>query len=85
MAKRIKRLEKGVKSLKIELNKHFDKLQEDIDKGNFFRGRYHAKEIEASLLKALQDKLSFLNEKDEDLIKYKEKLDEFKKILEKEK
>ncbi|MFH1802320.1 MAG: hypothetical protein ABH864_02600 [archaeon] len=60
MAKRIKRVQKGVESLVEEIEKHFLKLEGDIREGNIERGRYHFKEIEKSLLKALEIKLEVL-------------------------
>ena len=57
MAKRFKRLEKGVESLKKEIEEHFSKIEEDIKEDKIDRGRYHIKEIDKSLLKALEIKL----------------------------
>lgn len=57
MAKRAKRIEKGIESLKKEIEEHFDKIEEDIREENIDRGRYHIKEIDKSLLKALEIKI----------------------------
>ena len=49
MVKRAKRLEKGIESLKQELEEHFKKVEKDIAEENFDRGKYHVKEIDKSL------------------------------------
>ncbi len=82
MAKRIKRLEKGVESLKKEIEEHFFKIEKDIQEENMERGRYHIKEIDKSLLKALEIKLEILGIEDESVKIYKEKINELKKRLE---
>jgi len=74
MAKRIKRIEKGVESIKKEIEDHLSNLEEDIKMNKIEQGRYHAKEIDKSLLNSLEIKLKFLGIDDPDLDYYKEKL-----------
>ncbi len=81
MAKRIKRLEKGIESLKEEIENHFIKLECDIKINNFDLGRYHSTELEKSLIKSLEIKLDILNIKDHSLHRYKDRLDKLKKKL----
>lgn len=82
MVKRTKRLEKGIESLKKEIEIHFCKIEEDIFEGNMDRGRYHAKEIGKSLLTALEIKLKILGiENDASVLAYKERLEKLKKSL----
>ena len=82
MAKRIKRIEKGAESLKKEIEEHFLKLEEDIRESKIDRGKYHVKEIDKSLLKALEIKLEILGINDESLEVYKERLNKLKNKLE---
>ena len=82
MAKRIKRIEKGAESLKKEIEEHLSKLEEDIRESKIDRGKYHAKEIDKSLLKALEIKLEILGINDESLEVYKERLNKLKNKLE---
>ena len=84
MAKRIKRVEKGVESPKEEIELHFQKLENDFLEGKLDRGRYHAKEIDKSLLKALELKLSILGVDDDSLGIYREKLDKIKREFDSE-
>ena len=81
MAKRVKKLEKGIDSLRHEIEKHFDKIESDIQEKNIDRGRYHVKEIEKSLLKALDIKIQILGTTDNSVNLYKEKLENVKKLL----
>ncbi|MEK6928195.1 MAG: hypothetical protein AABX11_07210 [Nanoarchaeota archaeon] len=81
MAKRSKRLEKGIESLKQEIETHFAKIAQDIEEGNLDRGRYHIKEIDKSLLKALEIKINILQSNDESLNLYRDKLNKIKKDL----
>ena len=81
MVKRIKRVEKGVESLKNEIEEHFSKIENDILEGNIERGRYHIKEIDKSLLKALEIKIEILKIKDDSVKIYRDKLDKLKKSL----
>jgi len=62
MAKRNKRIEKGKESLIEQIERHFEKIEKDIKEGNLSRGRYHANEIDKSLLTALEEKLRILKE-----------------------
>lgn len=82
MAKRIKRAKKGKESLITKIEKHFQKIEEDILEGNLDRGRYHIKEIDKSLLLALEKKLEVINEPKEILKKYKERLEKLKTSIE---
>ena len=84
MAKRSHRLEKGIESLKKEIEEHFLKIELDIKKNKIDRGRYHVKEIDKSLISALEKKMSLLGEeaKDIELIKiYKNRLEDYKRKL----
>ncbi|MBS3085336.1 hypothetical protein J4225_01495 [Candidatus Pacearchaeota archaeon] len=79
MVKRIKRLEKGIDSLKKEIEEHFSKLEKDIQEGRIERGRYHAKEIDKSLLQALEIKIEILGAEDDSLKNFRERLNNLKK------
>ncbi|MEK6890900.1 MAG: hypothetical protein AABX03_02075 [Nanoarchaeota archaeon] len=79
MAKRNKRIEKGIESLKKEIEKHFEKLNEDLREGNIDRGRYHTKEIDKSLIKYLELKINILGVSDDSVKIYRERLDEIKR------
>ena len=81
MAKRVKRLEKGVDSLKDGIEEHFSKLEKDIREGRTERGKYHVKEIDKSLLKALEIKIDILGVNDDSVKKFRERLDNLKKKL----
>ena len=70
MAKRAKRLEKGIESLKEEIEEHFDKIEKDIQEKNVDRWRYHIKEIDKSLLKALELRIELLKIKDDFSLKF---------------
>jgi len=82
MAKRIKRIEKGTESLKRQIEEHFIKLENDIQGKRVDRGRYHAKEIDKSLLKALEIKIKILGIDDNSVQIYLERLNNLKKKLE---
>jgi hypothetical protein len=60
MAKRIKRAQKSIESLKERIEEHFKKIEADIKENNLDRGRYHIKEIDKSLLTALELKINIL-------------------------
>ncbi len=79
MVKRAKRLEKGIESLKSEIEEHFNKIENDIREKNIDRGKYHIKEIDKSLLKALEIKLKILGIEDNSLQIYKERLEKLRK------
>ena len=78
MVKRAKKIEKGIESLKREIDEHFEKLKKDIEEGNMERGRYHAKEIEKSLIGSLELKINILCIKDDSARRYREKLNKLK-------
>ncbi len=75
MVKRKKRLKKTVDSLKEQIEKHFRKLEADIERKNGLMGRYHIKEIEKSLIEVLKEKMELLGDVDDELV------DEYKKRL----
>lgn len=80
MAKRVKRLEKGIESIKAEIERHFNKIEEDILSNNIDRGKYHIKEIDKSLLTALEIKLKILGIKNDNSVSiYREKLERLRK------
>ncbi|MEK6847758.1 MAG: hypothetical protein AABX50_01375 [Nanoarchaeota archaeon] len=83
MAKRAKKLEKGIKSLKRQIEDHFIKTEKDIQEERVELGAYHIKEIDKSLLKALELKIGFLGRKskDDSVKKYKNRLEKLKKKL----
>lgn len=81
MAKRVKRLEKGVESLKKQIEDHFQKIEKDLQENMLDRGRYHVKEIDKSLLKVLELKLNLLGIRDNSLLLYKERLNSLKQTL----
>jgi hypothetical protein len=88
MAKRAKRIEKGIESLKEEIEAHFKKIERDIQEDNIDRGRYHIKEIDKSLIVNLEKKMLQLTQDDKetmakrDLIStLRKKLEEYKKKL----
>jgi len=82
MAKRAKRIEKGIESLKKEIEEHFDKIEKDILEKNIDRGRYHIKEVDKSLLKALELKIKILGiENDNSVSVYRERLEKLRKSL----
>ncbi|MDO8508998.1 MAG: hypothetical protein Q7S27_04925 [Nanoarchaeota archaeon] len=82
MAKRSKRLKKAIESYKDEIEKHFNKLDKDIEEGGNILARYYIKELDKSLIDALEKKLGLLGEDEETselLKKYKARLMEYKK------
>jgi len=85
MAKRDKRIGKGVESLKKQIEAHFSKIEQDIKNKNIDRERYHIKEIDKSLLKSLEIKLNILKIKDNSLKIYKNKLEELKRRIDQSK
>ena len=78
MVKRVKRIEKGIDSLKREIEEHFEKLKRDIEEGNIDRGRYHSKELDRSLISSLELKIRVLGVKDDSASKYRERLNKIK-------
>jgi hypothetical protein len=87
MARRNTKVRKGVESLKKQIDAHFFKVEKDIGEGNVEAGLYHVKEIDKSLLKALELKLEYLNASKEELKileDYKQRLELLKqKVVEK--
>jgi hypothetical protein len=82
MAKRIKRIKKGAESLKKEIEEHFLKIEEDFKENQIERARYHTKEIDKGLLKALEVKLKVLKIKDDSSLKiYRARLDNLRNKL----
>jgi len=81
MAKRVKRIKKGIESLKEEIEAHFNKIEEDRRGENIGREIYHIKEIDKGLLKALEIKIDILKIKDNSVEKYRERLERIKKEL----
>lgn len=62
MPKRNKRLKSAIASYKSEIEKHFEKLEKDIIEKDEILMRYHIKEIDKSLIAALERKISLLDE-----------------------
>lgn len=84
MVKRDKRLKKSIESFKEQIEKHFKKLDNDLNKKDEINARYHIKEIDLSLIATLERKMKLLGETAEDrdmLEKFKRKLEEYKKTL----
>ena len=82
MVKRAKRIEKGIESLKKEIEKHFKKIEGDILEKNIDRGKYHLKEIDKSLLKALEIKIKILGiGNDGSILIYRKRLEKLRKSL----
>jgi len=81
MVKRTKRLEKGIESLKKEIEEHFSKIEKGIKENRVERGRYHIKEIDKSLLKSLEIKMEILGIEDNSIEAYRERLNNLKKSL----
>jgi len=82
MVKRNKRLKSAIESYKSEIEKHFEKLDKDIDEEDEILAKYHLKEIDKSLITALEKKISLLgmeSEYSEIIKKYKNRLKEYKK------
>jgi len=80
MVKRIKKVKKGIESLKKQIEEHFLKIENDIKENRIERGKYHIKEIDKSLLKALELKINFLGIKDNSFEIYKKRLEELKRM-----
>jgi len=81
MAKRSKKLEKGIESLKKQIERHFSKVEKDILENRIERGIYHIKEIDKSLMKALELKIEILGIEDKSIRIYTERLEKLKKKL----
>jgi hypothetical protein len=84
MVKRSNRLKKAVESYKEQIERHFDKLEEDLFANNEILARYHIKEISMSFIAILEKKLILLDDdcENKELIdKYKKRLEEYKRKL----
>ena len=82
MAKRAKRLVKGIESLKKEIEEHFVKIENDILEGRIERGIYYVKETDRSLLNALELKNRILGKKDNSVAVYRKRLEKLRKSIE---
>jgi hypothetical protein len=82
MARRNKKIKKSLESIEKEIEVHFQKLEKDIQEGNLNRGSYHFKEIDKSLIFALEKKVEFLNLSNNSVIEYRRRLDILRKKLE---
>lgn len=71
MVKRSKKLKSAIESYKAEIEKHFEKLDKDIIEQDEILAKYHAKEIDKSLIATLERKIDLLgaNAKDVELLK----------------
>ena len=66
--------------MKRQIEEHFGKIEEDIQENNIDRGIYHFKEIDKSLLIALEIKIKILGIEDDKLIQsYRERLEKLRK------
>ena len=86
MTKRSKKAKKSIESLKRVIEEHFLKIEKDIDEDKIERGKYHIEEVDSSFLYMLENKINLLKNNPDyaDLVKkYKERLEEYKKKLEK--
>ena len=81
MVKRTKKLIKGIESLQERIEEHFKKIEEDIASNSLERGRYHASEIDRSLIKALEDKIKILELSEEVVNIYRKRLKKAKEQL----
>ncbi len=84
MTKRSKKLKKAIESFKDEIEKHFEKLDKDINEKDDILARYHIKEIDKSLITALEHRINLLGSDFEDLElikRYRNLLEEYKKKL----
>tara|TARA_Y100000034_G_C6866165_1_gene394797 strand:+ start:768 stop:1013 length:246 start_codon:yes stop_codon:yes gene_type:complete len=79
-SKRKKRLTKSVDSIKKQIEIHFKKLEDDLEKGDFDYARYHAKELDKSLIDSLKKRLEMLGKDNNSVKVYGDRL---KKLLEK--
>jgi len=82
MAKRAKRLVKGIESLNKEIEEHFVKIENDILEGRIERGIYYVKETDRSLLNALELKIRILGKKDNSVAVYRKRLKKLRKSIE---
>ncbi len=82
MAKRSKKIAKGIELFKKQIEEHFLKIEQDIRENRIEQGLYHVKEIDKSLLKALELKMDILGIKGRSIEVYKERLRKIKRSLE---
>ncbi len=82
MVKRAKKAEKGIESLKKEIDKHFERLDKDILGNDEVTARYHIKEIDRSLINTLEKKTRLLKENSKESKESKELLSFLRKKLE---
>ena len=82
MVKRAKKAKKGIESLKQEIEKHFKKIDNDVLENNETTARYHIKELDRSLITALEKKMKLLTKNSKEIRENKELLDKFRKKLE---
>lgn len=75
---RIKKISKSVESVKREIEKHFAKLEKDINEKNEVLSRYHIKEIDKSLLSFLEKRLNLLKIDKTLLQQYRKRLESLK-------
>jgi len=75
---RIKKALKSIESIKEEIEKHFTKLEKEINEKKEILSRYHIKEIDKSLLDFLEKKLSLLKADKNILQQYKKRLENLK-------
>ena len=81
MVKRVKRVGKGIEGLKKQIEEHFGKIDRDIQEKNVDRGRYHLKEIDKSLLKALEIKIKILGiDNDTSVLTYRERIENLRRV-----
>lgn len=74
MAKRVKRAQKSIFSIKKEIEEHFRKLERDIEENNLDRGRYHFKELNSGFIPSLERKFKILGKSDDSIEEYKKRL-----------
>jgi len=78
-----KKAKKSIESIKNQIEKHFEKLENDIKEKKIELARYHAKEIDKSLLFDLEVQMRILGEIDKELIEiYRKRLGELEKQME---
>lgn len=75
---RIKKISKSVESIKKEIEKHFTKLEKEINEKDEILSRYYIKEIDKSLLSSLEKRLSLLKIDKTLLQQYRKRLESLK-------
>jgi len=81
MVKRTKKAKKGIESLKQEIEKHFKKIDKDVLEKDETTARYYIKELDRSLITALEKKMKLLTKNSKETKENKEFLDACKKKL----